>query len=79
MVPDTTDLLLMREVVHYLELHPNAADTLNGILKWWCKRQSIDQDAEMLQTILDELVNQNKLVKIVNQSGEAIYKRAIGK
>jgi len=76
MVPDNTDLILMREVLHYLELHPYAADTLEGILMWWCKRQSNELDAEMLKTILDELVNKKMLVKIVSQTGEAIYKRA---
>jgi hypothetical protein len=76
MVPDNTDLTMMREVLLYLELHPNAADTLDGILMWWCKRQSNELDAEILKTILDELVNNKKLVKIVSQSGEAIYKRS---
>lgn len=76
MVPDTTDPTLLREVLHYLELHPNAADTQDGILKWWCKRQSNELDAEMLKTILDDLVNRKKLLKIVSQSGEAIYRRA---
>jgi hypothetical protein len=76
MVPDNSDLILMREILHYLELHPNAADTLEGILMWWCKRQSNELDAGMLKTILDELVNTKMLVKIVSQSGEAIYKRA---
>jgi len=70
------DRLLMREVVHYLELHPNAADTLDGILKWWLKQQRYSQEAETLKRILSVLVEQKQLVTTTSQSGEKIYKRA---
>lgn len=57
MVPDTTDRILMRGVLQSLQLQPKAADTMDGILKWWCKRQGNGQDAEVKKTIIDELVN----------------------
>ncbi len=76
MEPDNSDRMLLREVLLYLQLHPNAADTLEGILMWWCKRQSNELDVEELETILDELVEMKKLVRIESQSGEVIYKRS---
>jgi hypothetical protein len=70
------DKSLMQEIIHYLELHPNAADTLQGILKWWIKQQRNATNAEVLERNLNLLVEQKQLVITTSQSGEKIYKRA---
>jgi len=73
---DEIDNLLMRDVIHYLELHPNAADTLQGILKWWLKQQHNTINVETLERNLEVLVKNKQLVITTSQSGEKIYKQA---
>ena len=39
-------LELARQISGYLDRHPNAADTLEGITRWWLKRDGGDANRD---------------------------------
>ena len=47
------------EIRRYLSAHPNAADSREGVLRWWLTRQRIEESADTVQRALDHLVGQN--------------------
>ena len=46
------------EIIEYLHLHPYAADTVDGIIHWWLSRQRYETAKSVIQSALDDLVNQ---------------------
>ncbi|ALP53826.1 hypothetical protein Tel_12155 [Candidatus Tenderia electrophaga] len=43
------------EIEHYLESHPQAADSLEGIASWWIARQRIRTELEVVRAALEQL------------------------
>jgi hypothetical protein len=60
---------LAKAVMKYLEEHPQAMDTLEGIAEWWVMRQKVRTDLEALTKVLDDLADQGLLERI--GSGES--------
>lgn len=48
-------------VLAYLQKHPEAADTLDGIVSWWLPQQRYETDRERIERVLSELVTHGKL------------------
>lgn len=48
---------IAREIERYLDAHPNAADSVEGILRWWLTRQRYEQSAEHVTRALEHLVS----------------------
>jgi hypothetical protein len=48
-------------VLAYLKKHPEAADTLDGIVSWWLPQQRYETDRERIERVLSELVTHGKL------------------
>lgn len=44
-----------REIERYLELHPQAADSLEGIATWWISKQRIRSELEVVRAALEQL------------------------
>ncbi|MDZ7754049.1 MAG: hypothetical protein U5S82_21020 [Gammaproteobacteria bacterium] len=44
-----------REIEHYLESHPQAADSLEGIANWWISRQRLQTELEVVRAALEQL------------------------
>ncbi len=54
---DEPDLArLSDEILCYLRAHPQAADTVDGIVGWWLPRQRYDEAVDRVQHALDKLV-----------------------
>ena len=49
-------------VSRYLDEHPNASDTIDGIARWWLDRQRFDDARELVSRAL-ELLEQRGVVK----------------
>lgn len=60
-------------ILAYLDEHPRAMDTLEGIAEWWVMRQRIRTDLALLQTLLDRLVTEGVLEKIPT-TGSFLYR-----
>ncbi len=54
---------LIEEILHYLTEHPDAKDTLEGILKWWTPKSQAEIDGKAIQEVLDFLVSKGWLTK----------------
>lgn len=51
------------EIEHYLETHPAAADSLEGIASWWLSRQRISLELNLVLAALARLSDEGVLVR----------------
>lgn len=63
------------EIKRYLEAHPNAADSVEGITRWWLARQRFEEATQTVQRALDHLVTEGEVVKSVTGEGRLLYSR----
>ena len=54
---------IAREILSYLSAHPNARDTLDGIVQWWLRKRKSDQNMTLLKEVLADLVTQGLIEK----------------
>ena len=55
------DAEVRREVLAYLRSHPQAADTLRGIVSWWLPRQRLETGRRRIEQVLDALVSAGQI------------------
>lgn len=60
-------------ITQYLNKHPQAADTLEGIVHWWLLRQRYERAVTLVGDALELLVQQGILSKIVSHGSQTIY------
>jgi hypothetical protein len=65
--------LLISAITLYLRNHPNAADSLDGIMQWWLPQQKNTVDENDLQQALDYLVAANMISRSILLDGHIIY------
>lgn len=71
---ENDDIIRLRDAVRdYVEHNPNAADTLEGIARWWLASGPGQINRDRLQKALDSLVSAKVLQGERKQSGELIY------
>lgn len=70
---DAAIIAIAEELRHYIKTHPRAADSLEGVAKWWLARQRYEQAVEKVERALDYLVAQGDLSKHISSSGGAVY------
>jgi hypothetical protein len=63
------------EIEHYFSSHPEAADSQEGITKWWITRQRLHENLTVVRAALDRLVSKGRIIKITNRDGTTIYKK----
>ena len=75
-VQDTSDedARLRALVLGYLDEHPTAMDTLDGIAEWWIRRQQIEIEVRRVSAVLESLVNQGVLEE-ARQGGVRFFRR----
>jgi len=64
---------IMREILHYMIEHPDAMDTVHGILSWWMPKGYRERGGKELQEALDALVLQGWLSQKAYQNGRTLY------
>ena len=62
-----------RSVLAYLHQHPQAADTLRGIVHWWLPQQRYESGCQHIERVLDELVTRGVLRRDPLPHGDALY------
>ncbi len=55
---------IAREILAYLAEHPDAEDSLNGIVQWWILERRIKVQVSLVQEVLSELALQKKILEI---------------
>ena len=71
--PTVRDEELARLILGYLREHPGAADTLEGITKWWVMRQRISESTEAVQRALEKLVSEGLIARRRTVDGQSSY------
>jgi hypothetical protein len=62
------------KILRYLEQHPDAADTLEGIVEWWVPKQSIYEEERVVQQALDQMVKQKLILTTESSSARKHYR-----
>jgi hypothetical protein len=60
-----------RGILDYLVRHPDAKDTIDGILKWWLPENEWDE--EEVQEALDNLTSKGWLTKRQTTASQTVY------
>lgn len=67
---------IAEEIQQYLRTHPHAADSCEGIVRWWLTRQRIHEASDAVQQALDYLVATGSASRHAQTSGTVIYTSA---
>ena len=60
-------------IEYYLKSHPNAADTIEGITKWWLPGQGMEVSSLIVQQALDYLGSKSAVKCNDNPCGNKVY------
>lgn len=71
---DPAILQLAVEIERYLAAHPHAADSADGVLHWWLRRQRYEESMTKIQRALELLVQRGAVTKRV-VGGQVVYAR----
>lgn len=69
-------MTVAQQIARYLEEHPNAADTLEGVVHWWLARQRYEDSVQTVEVALAWLVEQGLVTKQIAPGGQNVYSRA---
>ena len=67
------ELEVEKSVLGYLHRHPNAADTLEGIVSWWLPQQRYETEHERIRRVLEHLVQGGELRSYQLPDGAVLY------
>jgi hypothetical protein len=62
-----------KTIQRYLDAHPNAADSVEGITRWWLTRQRYEEATKIVEQALERLVAEGKVAKTVTAEGAVLY------
>ena len=67
---------LAQEISSYLDEHPDAVDSADGILRWWLPRRRIDATAEHVERALELLIADGIVERRRLPDGRSVFARA---
>ena len=65
---------IAHEILAYLAEHPEAQDTLDGIVRWWLLEQKIKYQTNLVRDVLAELVSKGLLVEYTTRDSLIHYR-----
>lgn len=65
---------LKYRVLAYLVEHPDAQDTIEGIIEWWLVEQEIKHQTTAVTEVLAELVNERLMLEHQDIDGRSHYR-----
>jgi predicted transcriptional regulator len=72
--PMTAKSQIFYEILTYLIEHPEAQDTMEGIVEWWLLEQPIKRQTTRVKTALAELVAMGLVLERQGQDGRVHYR-----
>jgi hypothetical protein len=66
---------ISEEIQLYLLRHPNAADTLEGITKWWLARHRYEEATAVVKKALEHLIARGLVSRSANADNQCIYRK----
>lgn len=70
---DEENKILADQITRYLESHPEAADGLEGIAKWWIPQQQYIESVEKIHKALNYLIENGTVTRKTLSDGSDIY------
>lgn len=64
---------IKRSILAYLRSHPDAADTLRGIVNWWLPRQRYETSRQRIAEVVDAMVAEGLLRREELPGGGVLY------
>ena len=64
---------IARRIGQYLASHPNAADSAEGLLRWWLARQRFEESIQTVERALELLLREGAVKKQVLIDGKVLY------
>ena len=61
------------EIRQHLALHPNAADSAEGVLDWWLMGRRSEQSAHVVDEAMQWLLEQGAVTRRVMPDGQIVY------
>jgi hypothetical protein len=71
--PEAVHSVVIAAVERHLRAHPNAADTADGIRRWWLTGPMATMPLATIEAALDKMVRNGRMSRIENLSGKAVY------
>ena len=65
--------MVVLHILHYLTEHPDAKDTIQGILRWWLPKYPVEHRKEEVREAVDVLVARGWVIKRQLTSPRSIY------
>ena len=66
---------IAEEIHLYLINHPNAADTLDGIARWWLTSQRYEEATTVVKKALENLIARGLVVQTTSAKDRDIYSK----
>jgi hypothetical protein len=66
---------IVDEIERYWDDHPEAADTLESIVRWWLPRQRIEESVHVVALAVSELVRKGAIEEQMTPDGRRVYRR----
>ena len=73
--PYITDVSQLIE--SYLNNHPQAQDTLDGVVDWWLQKQLIDNSTAVVKDSLDRLIQKGVVAEVIRD--KTVYYKLVHK
>jgi hypothetical protein len=67
--------LIASLILRYLARHPDAADSIEGVQKWWLASQGYNFPKPQVEQALDRLIGEGRITRR-DAASQAIYRRA---
>lgn len=68
---------LADQIIRYLDKHPDAADSIEGIVNWWLPKQRYIESVDQVYKALYFLIEKGEVSKKELADGHIIYERHI--
>jgi hypothetical protein len=68
--------MIAQEITRYLASRTGAADTFDGISRWWLARLRLEEEAADVRAALDRLVERRIVLRTALPDGDALYSSA---
>ena len=62
-------------IERYLGSRPQAAETVEGIARWWLARQRYDDAVDVIERALDLLVQRGVVERLALSGGQTLYRK----
>lgn len=67
---------LARAIVRYVNAHPDASDTIEGVARWWVASEAEHVTVDLLERALDMLTERRVLTVRVLPDGRQVFRRS---